>query len=369
MEEIKTSKPELPASPVSTHLDRDGHPMMVDVSGKNVTLRIAEAEGFVRLTEATAQAVGNHATAKGDVLKIAELAGIMATKRTSELIPLCHSIRLDNARVECSFDAENRRVKIRATVKASEVTGVEMEALTAVTVAALTVYDMCKGIDRGMSVEGIRLVRKSGGKSGDYVNPEAELPSLLTEAGEKSGSARLEDSHVVRAGVLTVSDKGARGEREDTAGPALRDLLRAWGADVVCRDVVPDEQDAIVGRIREWTDSENLQLILTTGGTGLSPRDVTPGSLLRVADRTVPGIGELMRAASLRHTSNAPLSRGLAVTIGTCLVVALPGSRRGAEQCFEAIRPSLRHAVDILNSWSHEGDAPAENDPASETEP
>lgn len=344
------------AEKFSTHMDKAGHPMMVDVSGKNATLRVAEAEGFVRLTEAIAQAVRDHTTAKGDVLKFAELAGIMATKRTPELIPLCHAIRLDGVCVECVLEEEGNRIKIKSTVKASDVTGVEMEALTAVTVAALTIYDMCKGIDKGMSIEGIRLVRKSGGKSGTYVNPEAVTATFPD--GEQEHAHEDTPLHVVRAGVLTVSDKGARGEREDTAGPALRDLLKAWGADVVCRDVVPDESDAILGRIREWTDSENLQLILTTGGTGLSPRDVTPGALLRIADRTVPGIGELMRAESLKHTPNAPLSRGLAVTVGGCLIVALPGSKRGAEQCFEAILPSLRHAVDILNSWSHEGDIP-----------
>ncbi len=343
---------------VSTHMDKDGHPMMVDVGGKRTTLRIAEAEGFVRLTDVIVRAVREHATAKGDVLKFAELAGIMASKRTPELVPLCHAIRLDGVRVVCVLDEKNNRIKINSTVKASDVTGVEMEALTAVTVAALTVYDMCKGIDKGMSIEGIRLVHKGGGKSGTYVNPEAV--STVSPDGEHAQVHEhmhgKELPRVIRAGVLTISDRGARGEREDTAGPALRDLLKTWGADVVCRDIVPDESDEILGRIREWTDSENLQLILTTGGTGLSPRDVTPGALLKIADRTVPGIGELMRAESLRHTPNAPLSRGLAVTVGSCLVVALPGSKRGAEQCFEAILPSLRHAVDILNSWSHEGD-------------
>lgn len=339
---------------LSTHLDEDGHPVMVDVGGKQTTLRVAEAEGFVRLTDAIARAVEEHVTAKGDVLKVAELAGIMAAKRTPEMIPLCHSIRLDSVRVECALDPENKRIKIRSIVKAADVTGVEMEALTAVTVAALTVYDMCKGIDKGISIEGIRLVRKSGGKSGDYVNPDAE--DVSEEKCHHVHKHDEESCRVIRAGVLTVSDKGARGEREDTSGPALCDLLTARGVQVVCRDIVPDEAGAISGRIREWIEKENLQLVLTTGGTGLSPRDVTPDALLKMADRVVPGIGELMRAASLKHTPNAPLSRGIAVTAGGCLIVALPGSRRGATQCFEAICPSLRHAVEILNGWSGEGE-------------
>ncbi|MDR3231244.1 MAG: bifunctional molybdenum cofactor biosynthesis protein MoaC/MoaB [Synergistaceae bacterium] len=360
-----TRSPSTPKS-LSTHLDEGGHPIMVDVGGKEPTPRVAEAEGFVCLTDAITRAVREHATAKGDVLKVAELAGIMAAKRTPELIPLCHSIRLDNLRVECVLDEAGRRIIIRATVKAADVTGVEMEALTAVSVAALTIYDMCKGIDRGMSIGGIRLLRKSGGKSGDYVNPDAAVPVFSPHAqghSHVSPDDRGNEARPVRAGVLTVSDRGAGGEREDTAGPALCELLSSWGAEVVRRDVVPDEPDAIIERVRRWIgeDGENPpHLILTTGGTGLSPRDVTPDALLSIADRTVPGMGEVMRAESLKHTPNAPLSRGLAVTVEKCLIAALPGSRNGAIQCFEALRPSLRHALEILNGWSREGDVSVE---------
>jgi len=307
---------------------------MVDVSDKQVTRREALAEGFVNLTDKIAEAIAKHETAKGDVLKVAELAGIMAAKRTPELIPLCHPIRLDNVRVECSLVAADKKVKIQAFVKADGVTGVEMEALTAVSVAALAIYDMCKGIDKGMSVEGVRLLRKSGGKSGDYAADLKEEPSAPQMPG-------------IRAAVLTISDKGSEGERIDTAGPALQGLLKAAGAEVVHTAIVPDEVGAISDMVKRW--AVEMHLILTTGGTGLSMRDVTPEALTGIADRTVPGFGELMRAESLKHTPNAPLSRGLAVTCGKCLVVALPGSERGARQCFAAIQPALRHAVDILN--------------------
>ena len=323
---------------------------MVDVSGKQTTYREALAEGFVNLTDEIAQAIVKNETAKGDVLKVAELAGIMAAKRTSELIPLCHPIRLDNVKVECSLDASEKKVKIRAFAKADEVTGVEMEALTAVSVAALTIYDMCKGIDKGMSVEGIRLLRKSGGKSGDYVAHPEEGSSLTpSELTPSDGKLTVKKMRGVCAGVLTVSDKGSKGERIDTAGPALRGLLESAGAEVIHSAVVPDESGAISDTVNRWAGETHL--ILTTGGTGLSMRDVTPEALTGIADRIVPGLGELMRAESLKHTPNAPLSRGLAVTCGRCLVVALPGSERGARQCFAAIEPALRHAVGILNGW------------------
>ncbi|GHV45424.1 molybdenum cofactor biosynthesis bifunctional protein [Synergistales bacterium] len=316
---------------------KNGHPVMVDVSEKNVTRREALAEGRVRLTDAIARAVAEHTAEKGDVLKIAELAGIMGSKKTPDIIPLCHPIRLSSVDVTCSLDAQSNTVFILARAKADCTTGVEMEALTAVSVAALTIYDMCKGIDKGMVIEGVRLLQKSGGKSGDY---DSEGPSAASDLPLLN----------IRAGVLTVSDRGAKGERRDTAGPALIQLLTGAGAEVAFRAVVPDEREVIAARLREWVPSASL--ILTTGGTGLSQRDVTPEALLDVGERVVPGFGETMRSESAKHTRNAPLSRALAVTVGRCLILSLPGSEKGARECFAAISPALRHAVDILNGAS-----------------
>lgn len=151
-----------------THLDQEGRPQMVNVGGKHHTSREALAEGIVDLPDAVSKALGAGATPKGNVLAIAETAGIMACKQTASLIPLCHSIRIDSASVTCRFEKEAKRIRITCHVSAREVTGVEMEALTGVSVAALTIYDMCKGIDKGMRIGGIRLLKKSGGKSGAY---------------------------------------------------------------------------------------------------------------------------------------------------------------------------------------------------------
>ena len=158
-----------------THLDEGGSPLRVDVSGKAETLRTALAEGWVLLDGEICAVLGEgHFSKKGDVLRIAETAGIMAVKKTSDLIPLCHGIRIDSARVRCILSTSERRVHITCQVSARDVTGVEMEALTGVSVAALVVYDMCKGISRGMIIQGIRLLKKTGGKSGDYVLEGAE---------------------------------------------------------------------------------------------------------------------------------------------------------------------------------------------------
>jgi len=149
-----------------THMDDAGRPRMVDITEKPDTVREAVAKGVVRMQASTLRLIKKGGTAKGDVLAVAQLAGIMAAKKTPDLIPLCHLILIGNIRVEFSLDEANSTIEITATVGSTGKTGVEMEALTAVSVAALTIYDMCKAVDRSMKIENIRLVRKSGGKSG-----------------------------------------------------------------------------------------------------------------------------------------------------------------------------------------------------------
>lgn len=151
-----------------THFDSDGNAVMVDVSGKEVSERIAVANGSVIMQAATLKAILGKNIKKGDVLSVARLAGIMAAKRTHELIPLCHPLPLASVTLDLEPDIKRRAIDITATVKVTGRTGVEMEALTAVSVAALTVYDMCKAIDRGMRLNDIRLTSKSGGKSGTF---------------------------------------------------------------------------------------------------------------------------------------------------------------------------------------------------------
>jgi cyclic pyranopterin phosphate synthase len=161
-----TGRPEIPAEKKLTHLDEAGRPRMVDITGKAETNRIAIARGTVRMQPATFKLIRQGGIAKGDVLAVAQLAGIMAAKRTPDLIPLCHPILIGSVDIKFGPDENNATIEITATVESTGRTGVEMEALTATAVAALTIYDMCKAVDRGMKIENIRLVRKSGGKSG-----------------------------------------------------------------------------------------------------------------------------------------------------------------------------------------------------------
>jgi molybdenum cofactor synthesis domain len=182
---------------------------------------------------------------------------------------------------------------------------------------------------------------------------DADGGMTVVNAGFVSVSSVFSLWRRISAGVLTVSDKGSRGEREDTAGPALESLAAAYGADVCRRDVLPDDRSAIAEKLRSWCD-EGLHLILTTGGTGLSPHDVTPEALLDVQEKVAPGFGEMMRARSMLYTERGFLTRSIAVVRGGTLIVAFPGSERAVRQCFEAVAPGLRHGVEILQGWDAE---------------
>ncbi len=159
---------------------------------------------------------------------------------------------------------------------------------------------------------------------------------------------RVKVKKMFTVGVLTVSDKGWSGERQDISGKVAQEILSRMDVSVVNYDVVPDEKELIVQKLIKWADEDKLDVIVTTGGTGLTHRDVTPEATLSVVDRVVPGFAEAMRVASLKKTPMAMLSRAVTGTRGECLIINLPGNPGGVRDCLEAILPALPHAVETI---------------------
>jgi cyclic pyranopterin phosphate synthase len=319
-----------------SHLDADGAPRMVDVGSKSVSSRRAVAGAVVRMRPETLAALLDAGGPKGDAFVTARLAGIGGAKRTSELIPLCHPLPIDRVDVELTPDHQAGTVTIRAEASATARTGVEMEALTAASVAALTLYDMAKALQRDIVIERIELLEKTGGRSGDYRRDE---PTPVAAEHE--------------AVVVTCSNRSAAGQREDASGPALVEALREAGFDVAPdATVVADDEDEIASLLARLAEAGH-RLILTTGGTGLSPTDVTPAATRRVIEREAPGLAELMRAAGLASTPMAALSRGVVGVRGQTLIANLPGSPSGASESLAALLPVLRHALDQLAGGDH----------------
>jgi cyclic pyranopterin phosphate synthase len=318
-----------------THLDTDGAPRMVDVGPKAMTARRASAEAVVRFRPEVLRTLLDAGGPKGDAFVTARLAGIGAAKRTADLIPLCHPLPLDRVDVELTPDRDAGTVTVRAEARVTARTGVEMEAMVAASIAALTLYDMAKALQRDIVVEQVRLVEKTGGRSGDYRADAAAAPA----------------AH--EAAVVTCSNRSAAGEREDASGPLLVERLRGAGFDVAPDAiVVPDDEDAIATLLAGLADAGH-RLIVTTGGTGLTPTDVTPAATRRVIDREAPGLAELMRSAGVASTPMAALSRAVVGSRGSTLIVNVPGSPKGATESLDALLPVLRHALEQLAGGDH----------------
>ena len=288
---------------------------MVNITHKSNTLRQAIATAVVAVSaESTIAAIKNNQVPKGNVFEMSKTAGLFAAKRTSDMIPDCHPLPIEYTHI--SFEVKELEIHIFVEVHTIYKTGVEVEAMHAASVVALTLYDMLKPIDKGIEIRNIRLVEKKGGKT-DY----KEAAEGLT------------------ASVIVCSDSIFAGKKEDKAGKAIIAHL---------------ERYAIPATYTIIPVSAGISLVLITGGTGLSPRDVTPEAVRPLLDKEIEGIAETIRSYGQDRTPYAMLSRSVVGTIGNSLVLALPGSTKGATESMEAIFPAVLHIFKVLKGARHE---------------
>ena len=301
---------------------------MVDITHKNPTLRIATAQALVRVSRAeTITAIEQGTVPKGDVFAMSRAAGLLGVKKTPELLPDCHPLPIEYTGIDYTIDGLN--IQVRVTIKTIYKTGVEVEAMHGASIVALNMYDMLKPIDKGVEIHHIKLLEKRGGKS--------DFKIIGTN---------------LNAAVVVCSDSISRGEKEDRAGKKILELLDGWNVRQAAYTVIPDEVDAIQKEMKRHVATD-VPLIIFTGGTGLSPRDVTPEALRPLLDRPIPGIEEAMRSYGQQRTTFAMLSRSVAGTIGGSLVLALPGSTKGAEESMRAIFPAVLHIFRIMKGGNH----------------
>ncbi len=300
---------------------------MKSVSDKTTTLRRAAAVSILVAKPEAITRLKNNDLPKKDVLIVARVAGVQAAKRTCDLIPYCHPLPIDF--VEINFEIQTDRIVVTAEVDAIWKTGVEMEALCAASVAALTIYDMLKPIDKDMEIISTKLISKKGGKS-DY---KEVIPGGF------------------KAAVLVTSDGTSKGVRSDKSGELIQERLESYQIKPLY-EILPDEKDLIRAKLLQWCD-EGVRLIMTTGGTGLGPRDVTVEATREIMEREIPGIMEAGRAYGQSRTPYAMLSRGLAVQRGNTLIINLPGSSNGVRETLSAIFPALLHAYPMMGGGGH----------------
>jgi cyclic pyranopterin monophosphate synthase len=304
-----------------------------NINRKDPSLRTAKARSVLHLSPATVAVIRSGGVPKGDPLPVAKVATVQAVKNTPQIIPYCHPIRIDG--VEVDFEVGDDTIVANVTVTGIDRTGVEVEAMTGASIAALTLYDMLKMIDDDLRIGETCLLWKKGGKSDFH-----EF-----------------DASVLRAAVLVLSDSIAAGQKKDLSGLMIRDRLEAEHLQVVDYAIISDDPAGIETQLCRYADDDRLDLVVTTGGTGFGPRDNIPEVMSRVIEREAPGLPEAARAHGQARTPLSMLSRARAGIRGRTLIVNLPGSRGGVSDSLDALFPGLPHAFKMLWGGGHADDA------------
>lgn len=301
---------------------------MVNITHKSNTLRIAIATATINVSNPeTIVAIQERKVPKGDVFEFSRAAGLLGVKKTSDVIPDCHPLPVEFTAI--TYEISGLTVIITVEVHTIYKTGVEVEAMHGAAVTALTMYDMLKPIDKGVEISLIRLEKKSGGKS--------DLNMLET---------------ALKCAVIVCSDRVSKAQMEDTAGKLIVKKLEKFGIDTAKYEVIPDEFNEIQSLVKTLT-SDNYDLIIFTGGTGLSSRDVTVDAVLPLIERPIDGIMETARRYGQERMPYAMLSRGVAGLVGKTLVITAPGSKKGASETIDALFPQVLHVFNVLADKGH----------------
>jgi cyclic pyranopterin monophosphate synthase len=303
--------------------------IMVNITQKNTTLRKAIATAVLNVSrQETIDAIRARQVPKGDVFEFSRAAGLLAVKKTSDVIPDCHPLPVEFTAIRHTI--EGLSILIEVEVHTIYRTGVEVEAMHGAAVTALTMYDMLKPIDKVVEIGCIKLLRKEGGKS-----------DTLKEA-EKG----------LTCAVIVCSDTLSKGAGNDTAGKTAIERLKQYGLETTVYEIIPDEEATIRSKA-EALSVANIDLLLFTGGTGLSPRDVTPDAIAPLIETPIPGIMEAVRHYGQERMPYAMLSRGVAGFIKNSLVITLPGSERAVSEALDALFPHILHVFKVRSGYRH----------------
>lgn len=299
---------------------------MVDITHKSNTLRTATAQALVRVSKAeTIELIRDNMIPKGNVFEMAKAAGLLAVKKTPDLLPDCHPLPIEYTGIEYQIDGLD--ITILMTVKTIYKTGVEVEAMHGASVVALTMYDMLKPVDKGVEIHQIKLLSKTGGKSNRKPNTSG-----------------------LSATVVVCSDSVAQGQKEDRSGKAIVASLEKQGLEGIDYLIIPDE----ASEIEQIVKAEKTDLLVFTGGTGAGPRDITPDTIKPLLDIELEGVAETIRRYGQDRMPFAMLSRSLAGVRNGKVILAVPGSKNGASEAMDAVLPHLFHVFHVLKGKRHD---------------